>query len=198
MSSTSKAIVAALIFLMLVIILIVALHKSAREYAPAVDAAILSEFSSGIDKFLADSLTHEYEPSAGLIEEPSSEETTTVRETTTAEPTTERKTIAQTTTTEVYEEDYYDYHGDYIGRFTLTAYEWTGERMANGEYPYYGAVACNSLPLGTVIYIEGYGTFVVKDRGGPSMGNNIIDIYLGDPDACIEFGRKYNVDVYYG
>lgn len=195
MSSTSKAIVAALIFLMLVIILIVALHKSAREYAPAVDAAILSEFSSGIEKFVADSLMHEYEPSTGLVEEPSSEETTTVRETTTTEPTTERKTIAQTTTTEVYEEDYYDYHGGYIGTFELTAYEWTGEPMANGEYPYYGACASNYFALGTVLYIDGYGTFTVCDRG--RMADNVIDIYLGDPDECDAFGRKFGVDVYY-
>lgn len=197
MSSTSKALVTALIFLLLVIALVIALHKSARECAPAVDAAILSEFSSGIEKFVADSLMHEYEPSTVLVEEPSSEETTTVRETTTAEPTTERKTIAQTTTTEVYEEDYYDYHGGYIGTFELTAYEWTGERMANGEYPYYGACASNYFALGTVLYIEGYGTFTVCDRSGPSMGNNIIDIYLGDPDACYEFGVR-TADVYYG
>ena len=197
MNNTTKALITAIIFLLLVIALVIALHKSARECAPAVDAAILSEFSSGIEKFVADSLMHEYEPSAGLVEEPSSEETTTVRETTTAEPTTERKIIAQTTTTEVYEEDYYDYHGGYIGTFELTAYEWTGERMANGEYPYYGACASNYFALGTVLYIEGYGTFTVKDRGGPSMGNNIIDIYLGDADACWEFGVR-TADVYYG
>ena len=122
MNNSIKALVTALIFLLLVIALVIALHKSARECAPAVDAAILSEFSSGIEKFVADSLMHEYEPSTGLVEEPSSEETTT------EETTTERKTIAQTTTTEVYEEDYYDYHGGYIGTFELTAYEWTGER----------------------------------------------------------------------
>ena len=150
MNNTTKALITAIIFLLLVIALVIALHKSAREYAPAVDAAILSEFSSGIDKIVADTLSRPYEPSTGLVEETSSEETTTVRETTTAEPTTERKTIAQTTTTEVYEEDYYDYHGGYIGTFELTAYEWTGERMANGEYPYYGACASNYFALGTV------------------------------------------------
>lgn len=195
MNDSIKALVTALIFLLLVIALVIALHKSARECAPAVDAAILSEFSSGIEKFVADSLTREYESSTGLVEEPSSEETTTVPETTTAEPTTERKTEAQTTTTEVYEEDYYDYHGGYVGTFELTAYEWTGERMANGEYPYYGACASNYFALGTVLYIEGYGTFTVCDRGG--MADNVIDIYLGDPDACYEFGRRV-ADVYYG
>lgn len=93
-------------------------------------------------------------------------------------------------------EDHESYHGSYAGTFELTAYEWTGYPMANGEYPYYGACASNYFALGTVLYIEGYGTFVVKDRGG--MADNVIDIYLGDPDACWEFGRKFGVKVYYG
>ena len=67
--------------------------------------------------------------------------------------------------------------------------------MANGEYPYYGAVACNSLAIGTRIYIEGYGTFTVCDRGG--MGNDVIDIYLGDPYECELFGVRW-AEVYYG
>lgn len=94
---------------------------------------------------------------------------------------------------EDYEPD--DYFGEYAGTFELTAYEWTGQPMANGEYPYYGCCASNYFALGTVLYIEGYGTFVVKDRGG--MADNVIDIYLGDPDACWEFGRKFGVHVYY-
>lgn len=92
-------------------------------------------------------------------------------------------------------DDVDDYSGSYAGTFELTAYEWTGEPMANGEYPHYGACASNYFPLGTTLYIEDHGTFVVKDRGG--MANNVIDIYLGDPDACWEFGRKFNVRVYY-
>lgn len=76
----------------------------------------------------------------------------------------------------------------YVGSFELTAYESTGNPMANGEYPYYGAVASNYFALGTVIYIENFGTFVVCDRGG--MASNVIDIYLGDYDSCIQFGRQ--------
>ena len=47
-----------------------------------------------------------------------------------------------------------------------------------------------------IIYIyQGYGTFTVCDRGG--MGNNVIDIYLGGAQECIEFGRR-TAEVYYG
>lgn len=76
-----------------------------------------------------------------------------------------------------------------IGEFELTAYEWTGNPCSNGNYPTEGyTVACNSLPLGTRIHIEGYGDFVVEDRGG--MAENVIDIYMGDYDSCIQFGRR--------
>lgn len=77
----------------------------------------------------------------------------------------------------------------YIGTYGLTAYEWTGNPCANGNMPTVGyTVACNSIPLGTRLYIEGYGYYVVEDRGG--MGGGIIDIYLGDVGACIAFGRR--------
>ena len=81
-----------------------------------------------------------------------------------------------------------------LGNYQLTAYEWTGSPCANGNYPTEGyTVACNSLPLGTKIYIEGYGTYTVEDRGG--MGSNVIDIYLGDAGECVQFGRQ-NAQVY--
>lgn len=72
-----------------------------------------------------------------------------------------------------------------------TAYEETGSTMANGEYPYFGAVACNILPLGTRIKVldgpfAGQ-TFVVKDRIG--WGSQL-DFYLGDVAACYEYGRR--------
>lgn len=80
------------------------------------------------------------------------------------------------------------------GTFQLTAYEWTGNRCANGEYPVVGySCASNYYPLGTVLEIEGIGRRVVTDTGGMGMG--VIDVYMGDPAACIQFGRKYDVEV---
>lgn len=91
---------------------------------------------------------------------------------------------------EVYVEDT---NGSYLGYYELTAYTHTGNCMANGEYPYVGACACNSLDLGTVVYIEGYGTYTVCDRGG--MPDNVIDIFMDTYDECVEFGRR-GADVY--
>ena len=82
----------------------------------------------------------------------------------------------------------------YLGVYELTAYEWTGEVCADGNYPSCGyTVGCNNLELGTRIYIEGYGEYVVEDRGG--MADNVIDIYMEDYDTCINFGRR-TADVY--
>ena len=85
---------------------------------------------------------------------------------------------------------------EYIGSFDMTAYEWTGNHCANGNYPTVGyTVACNSLPLGTQVYIEGVGYRVVEDRGAEWHGSNWMDLYLGDVDSCYEWGVR-SVDVY--
>lgn len=84
----------------------------------------------------------------------------------------------------------------YIGTFEATAYEWTGQPCANGNYPTEGyTIACNSLPLGTVVYIEGLGERVVEDRGADWHGDDWLDIYLGDEAACFEWGVRA-VEVY--
>ncbi len=75
----------------------------------------------------------------------------------------------------------------YLGALSSTAYTHTGNNMASGEKPYEGAVACNLVPLGTKIYIEGYGYFVVKDRIGHGSQ---LDIFMDTYDECIQFGRR--------
>ena len=85
---------------------------------------------------------------------------------------------------------------EYLGTFEMTAYEWTGNPCANGNYPEVGyTVACNSLPLGTTVYIEGVGYRVVEDRGAEWHGSNWMDLYLGDVDSCYEWGVRSG-DVY--
>ena len=85
---------------------------------------------------------------------------------------------------------------EYLGTFEMTAYEWTGSPCANGNYPEVGyTVACNSLPLGTTVYIEGVGYRVVEDRGAEWHGDWWMDLYLGDVDSCYEWGVR-SVDVY--
>lgn len=80
----------------------------------------------------------------------------------------------------------------YLGNYRITAYAWTGNRCANGNYPTTGnTVACNSLPFGTKVYIQDVGVRVVEDRGPASLGSEWIDLYLGDTATCIQWGNQY-------
>ena len=79
---------------------------------------------------------------------------------------------------------------EYVGVYELTAYAETGSPCADGDYPRVShTAACNDPRLWhRWIYIEGLGTYYVHDTGG--MSSNVIDIYLGDYDSCIQFGRQ--------
>ena len=85
---------------------------------------------------------------------------------------------------------------EYLGNYQLTAYEYgTGPNSYNGKSQTINhTVASDSIPGGTWIYIEGYGEYYVEDSG---VGNPYtIDIFMGDPATCKQFGRKFNVPVY--
>lgn len=87
--------------------------------------------------------------------------------------------------------DDWDNDMEYLGSYDITAYEWTGNPCANGNYPTEGyTVACNSLPLGTTIYIDGVGYRTVEDRGATWHSSNWIDLYLGDVPSCNEWGVR--------
>lgn len=92
----------------------------------------------------------------------------------------------------------------YIGKFKLTAYcacskccgQWADANAttASGTYAVQGrTVACNSLPFGTRIIING-NVYVVEDRGG--MANNVIDVFFNSHQEALNFGVQY-ADVYY-
>ena len=85
---------------------------------------------------------------------------------------------------------------DYMGNWMLTAYTHTGCACANGPYPTAGyTVACNSLPLGTEIYISEIGFRTVEDRGPQSMPGEWLDLFLDGYSECVSFGVQYH-DVY--
>ena len=85
---------------------------------------------------------------------------------------------------------------EYLGVWHITAYAYTGSPCANGNYPSTGyTVACNSLPFGTEIYIDGIGYHTVEDRGPGWLGNHWCDVYMGDTASCIQWGSQYR-DVY--
>ena len=57
------------------------------------------------------------------------------------------------------------------------------------------AVDPRVIPLGSLVYVEGYGKAIASDTGGLIKGN-IIDVFLNSESECRSWGRKYNVPVY--
>ena len=78
-----------------------------------------------------------------------------------------------------------------LGEWRITAYAYTGSPCADGIYPEVGeTIACNSLPFGSKVYIDGIGVRTVHDRGPGYMGSEWLDLYLGDTQECISFGDQ--------
>lgn len=79
--------------------------------------------------------------------------------------------------------------------FQATAYT-GGGRTASGTRARVGEIAVDPrvIPLGTTVYVEGFGPLRAEDTGGAIKGN-IIDIYMSSNAACRSWGRR-NVTVY--
>ncbi len=79
--------------------------------------------------------------------------------------------------------------------FQATAYS-GGGRTATGTRARVGEIAVDPrvIPLGTTVYVEGFGPLRAEDTGGAIKGH-IIDIYMSSNAACRRWGRR-NVTVY--
>ncbi|MHB1419983.1 MAG: G5 and 3D domain-containing protein [Bacillota bacterium] len=72
-----------------------------------------------------------------------------------------------------------------------TAYTHTGSHTATGAYPKPGTVAVDPavIPLGTKMFIEGYGAGTAQDTGGNIKGNRI-DVFFETYDEAIRWGKR--------
>jgi len=77
-----------------------------------------------------------------------------------------------------------------------TAYTYTGNRTATGRKPLRGMAAVDPdvIPLGTRLYIEGYGDAIAADTGGAIKGNKI-DVFFETEQEARNWGRR-RVTVY--
>ncbi len=77
-----------------------------------------------------------------------------------------------------------------------TAYTYSGFHTATGYNPAVGMVAVDPtvIPLGSKMYIEGYGYAWAADTGGAVKGDTI-DVFLEEHSQCVNWGRK-TVKVY--
>ncbi len=71
------------------------------------------------------------------------------------------------------------------------AYSWTGGRTCTGVWPKVGTIAVDPkiIPLGSKIYVPGYGYGIAEDTGGAIHGH-IIDLFMGSYDDSVRWGRK--------
>ena len=86
----------------------------------------------------------------------------------------------------------------YIGEFSISHYcscpvctgTAKGSRTATGHIPREGrtvAVDTKLIPLHSVIYVEGLGSFVAEDVGGGVKGKHL-DIYIDDHQRALNLG----------
>ncbi|ALS01154.1 hypothetical protein ATZ33_07155 [Enterococcus silesiacus] len=78
----------------------------------------------------------------------------------------------------------YSCNEGFIGGGNLTA---TGQNLQVD--PMAIAVDPTVIPLGTRLYVEGYGEAIASDTGGAIKGN-IIDVHFSDVSQCINWGRR--------
>ena len=86
------------------------------------------------------------------------------------------------------------YRAVYSG--TATGYTHTGHNTATGTVPAYGTIAVDPsvIPLGTRMYIPGYGYGVARDTGGAIKGTRI-DLFFDSYAQAIRWGRR-SVTIY--
>ena len=86
----------------------------------------------------------------------------------------------------------------YYGTAYITAYcpgscccgQWAGSHTSSGTVPTAGrTVACNDLPAGTHIYIEGMGEYIVEDTGW-SPYSPWIDVFFNTHAEAEQFGMQ--------
>lgn len=77
-----------------------------------------------------------------------------------------------------------------------TAYTYTGNRTATGVSPRVGVVAVDPsvIPMGSRLYVEGYGYCTAMDKGRAIRGNRI-DVFLESRSQALSWGRR-TVKVY--
>ncbi len=96
----------------------------------------------------------------------------------------------------------------YKAVYNMTATAYTNGPSETGKSPgdpYYGitasgvptklgivAVDRNVIPLGSVLYVKGYGYAVAADTGGSIKGNKI-DLFFNTYNECIQYGRRSTV-----
>ncbi|HBW39158.1 G5 and 3D domain-containing protein [Desulfosporosinus sp. BICA1-9] len=111
-----------------------------------------------------------------------------------SEPIPKKKVIVQTPKKAIAEKEQVDLINLNISKtldVEATAYTYTGNNTATGVKPREGLIAVDPkvIPMGTKVYVEGYGYAIAADTGGAILGNKI-DVFFGTLRQCMDWGRK--------
>lgn len=111
-----------------------------------------------------------------------------------SEPIPKKKVIVQTPKQAVGEKEHVDLTTLKISKsldVEASAYTYTGNNTATGVKPREGLIAVDPkvIPMGTKVYVEGYGYAIAADTGGAIHGNRI-DVFFGTLRQCMDWGRK--------
>jgi len=82
-------------------------------------------------------------------------------------------------------------HAEQILAMEASAYTHTGNRTFTGVYPEVGTIAVDPkiIPLGTRLWVEGYGYGVAQDTGKAIKGNKL-DVFMETKKECLYWGRR--------
>jgi len=82
-------------------------------------------------------------------------------------------------------------HVERIIAMEASAYTHTGNRTLTGAYPEVGTIAVDPkiIPLGTRLWVEGYGYGVAQDTGKAIKGNKL-DVFMETKKECLYWGRR--------
>lgn len=83
-----------------------------------------------------------------------------------------------------------DFQFSEVYEMVATAYTHTGNATKSGVMPTVGATIAvdpTVIPLGTEVYVEGYGFATAEDTGGVILGNKI-DLFMDTEEECIQWG----------
>jgi len=82
-------------------------------------------------------------------------------------------------------------HVERILTMEASAYTHTGNRTFTGIYPEMGTIAVDPevIPLGTRLWVEGYGYGIAQDTGKAIKGNKI-DLFMETKRECLYWGRR--------
>jgi len=87
-------------------------------------------------------------------------------------------------------------HIEKVFTMEASAYTHTGNRTYTGIYPEIGTIAVDPeiIPIGTRLWVEGYGYGIAQDTGKAIKGNKL-DLFMETRRECLYWGRR-RVKVY--